>query len=67
MTTDDVRTLKRAYLEMLDDEERMEEGGYDDVMTSLGYVCMWTDGEVTLAGTLLGTFDEDGYWESANG
>jgi len=63
LTPEDIEHLRKEYREMLLDEERMAEGGPDDVMTSFGYVNLWTDGEVTTTHDgLLGTFDNDGDW-----
>lgn len=63
LTHKDIEHLRKEYLGMFLDEERMNEDGYDDVMTSIGYVCLWTDGEVTAAyAGLLGTFHTDGHW-----
>lgn len=63
LTPEDVEHLREEYRNMLLDEERMSEGGPDDVVTSFGYVNLWTDGEVTTThGGLLGTFDDDGDW-----
>ena len=63
LTPEDIEHLREEYREMRLDEERMSEGGPDDVMTNMGYVSLWTDGEVTTTHDgLLGKFDEDGDW-----
>jgi hypothetical protein len=63
LTPTAIESLGEKYCNMLLDEERMAEGGYDVWMTSTGYVNLWTDGEVTAAcGGLLGKFDDDGDW-----
>jgi hypothetical protein len=62
MKPEDIQKLREEFLSMLQDEERLAECGYDDVVVSIGYVCLWTDGEVTQYGKLLGTLDEDGNW-----
>lgn len=63
LTPEDIESLGEEYRDMLLDEERMSEGGPDVVMTSFGYVELWTDGEVTTTHDgLLGQFDEDGDW-----
>lgn len=62
MKAEDIQHLREEFLSMQQDEERLARGGYDDVMVSTGYVCLWTDGEVTQYGKLLGTLNEDGDW-----
>lgn len=58
LTERDLEHLMDEYEEMLTDPERMEEGGYDDVMTSIGYVQLWTDGEVVANGQLIVVLEE---------
>lgn len=58
----DIDHLREEFFAMRSDEERGEEGGYDDVMTSVGYVAVWVDGDVTGPTGLLGRFDDDGDW-----
>jgi len=63
MTPEDIKSLGEEYREILLDEERMAEGGPDDVMTSIGYVSLWADGDVTTPHDgSLGQFDSDGDW-----
>jgi len=63
LTPTAIEHLREEYREILLDEDRIVEGGSDDVMTNMGYVSLWTDGEVTAAcGGLLGKFDDDGDW-----
>lgn len=62
LTKRDIDHLRDEFFTMLSDEERGEEGGYDDVMTSVGYVAVWVDGDVTGPAGLLGRFDDDGDW-----
>ena len=62
LTKRDIHHLREELDAMRSDEERGEEGGYDDVMTSVGYVAVWVDGDVTGPAGLLGRFDDDGDW-----
>jgi len=62
LTKRDIEHLREELFAMRSDQERGEEGGYDDVMTSVGYVAVWVDGDVTGPGGLLGRFDDDGDW-----
>lgn len=62
LTKRDIEHLRDELFAMRSDEERSHEGGYDDVMTSVGYVALWVDGEVTGPERLLGYFDDDGDW-----
>lgn len=62
LTKRDIEHLRDVLDAMRSDQERGEEGGYDDVMTSVGYVAVWVDGDVTGPGGLLGRFDDDGDW-----
>lgn len=62
LTKCDIEHLRDVLDAMRSDEERGEEVGYDDVMTSVGYVAVWVDGDVTGPSGLLGRFDDDGNW-----
>lgn len=62
LTKRDIEHLRDELFAMRSDEERGEEGGYDDVMTSVGYVAVWAEGDVTGPSGLLGRFDDDGDW-----
>lgn len=63
LTKRDINHLREELDAMRSDEAcDGEEGGYDDVMTSVGYVAVWVDGDVTGPGGLLGSFDDDGDW-----
>ncbi len=67
LTKRDIEHLRDVLDAMRSDQERGEEGGYDDVMTSVGYVAVWVDGDVTGPGGLLGRFDDDGDWTGDDG
>ena len=48
LTADDLRHLRKEFEKLFDDPD--EQYGYFDVMTSLGYVALWSDGAVTYHG-----------------
>ena len=64
LTKRDISHLRKEVRAMRSDEERGTEGGYDDVMTSIGYVAVWVDGDVTGPTGLLGRFDDDLDWSA---
>lgn len=63
LTSDDLEHLSQALARRIEDNQRDEadedydEGGPEVVVTSIGYVDLWLDGEVTAGGTLLAKLD----------
>ena len=51
LTEDDIEWLEECLASRLDDED--DDGGPEDVMTSLGYVQLWRDGDVVQHGTVI--------------
>jgi hypothetical protein len=51
LNEDDIEWLGECLASRLDDEE--DDGGPEDVMTSLGYVELWRDGDVVQHGTVI--------------
>ena len=64
LTKRDISHLRDELRAMRSDEERGTENGYDDVMTSVGYVAVWVDGDVTGPTGRLGRFDDDLDWSA---
>lgn len=62
LTKRDINHLRDELRGMWSDEDRHNEGGSDVVMTSIGYVDLWTDGEVSAYGRVIGKFDDDLDW-----
>lgn len=57
LTDDDVAWLEENYEDYAADEDWFLEGGSYDVMTSIGYVGLWNDGEVTWNGMVIYQLD----------
>ncbi len=55
LTTEDLAHLANALRARLEDEE--DEGGPEPVMTSLGYVDLWRDGEIMSFGRVIATIE----------
>ena len=51
LTGEDIEWLEECLASRLEDEE--DDGGPEDVMTSLGYVELWRDGDVVQYGTVI--------------
>ena len=51
LTEDDIEWLEECLSARLEDED--DDGGPEDVMTSLGYVELWRDGEIVYNGTVI--------------
>lgn len=61
----DIKHLRECWLAAREDDSLPD--GPEVEMTSLGYVELWSDGEVTAHGQLLGSFDDDGDWYDETG
>lgn len=59
LTKGDITHLRDEARAMRADEEGMSAGGATEVMTSIGYVALYTDGDVVAHGYVIGKFDED--------
>ena len=51
LTEEDIEWLEECLASRLEDED--DDGGPEDVMTSLGYVELWRDGEIVYNGTVI--------------
>ena len=51
LTEEDIEWLEECLASRLEDED--DDGGPEDVMTSLGYVELWRDGDVVQYGTVI--------------
>ena len=51
LTEEDIEWLEECLSARLEDED--DDGGPEDVMTSLGYVELWRDGDVVQYGTVI--------------
>ena len=65
LTADDIEHLRECWLAAREDDALAD--GPEPVMTSLGYVDLWSDGEVTFSPGSLGSFDDDGDWSGETG
>jgi hypothetical protein len=59
LTKEDLRHLRREYEEQRKGHYWDDEGGYVDVMTSIGYVGLWSDGTVTYHGGAVANILDD--------
>jgi len=57
LTARDLRHLREEHEDLFDDPD--EQYGYFDVMTSIGYVGLWSDGSVTFHGRQIANVLED--------
>ena len=55
LTAEDIRHLSERLAARLADPE--DEGGPEDVMTSIGYVGLWKDGDITVNGRFLPSYE----------
>lgn len=60
LTKRDIDHLRECWASAREDDDLAD--GPEPVMTSIGYVDLWSDGEVTFSPVSLGTFDDDGDW-----
>lgn len=60
LTKSDIEHLREELNAMRSDDDLAD--GPEPVMTSIGYVDLWSDGEVTFSPVSLGSFDDDGDW-----
>jgi len=65
LTADDIEHLRECWFVAREDDTL--DDGPEPVMTSVGYVDLWSDGEVTAHGETLGSFDDDGDWYDETG
>lgn len=61
----DIDHLRECWIATREDDDLAD--GPEPVMTSVGYVDLWSDGAVTFSPVSLGSFDDDVDWTGVDG